>query len=67
MSLPLAVLQALLACFEVGSLSTRQLVVLDAILDPVLLIRLALIDLIHARMAGIDLAWARSVGTLSGG
>jgi hypothetical protein len=57
------VLEALFAFFKAGRLSRRQLVVLDAICDPVLLIRLALINLIHARMAGIDLARAgRSVG-----
>ena len=50
------VLESLFTLFEAGSLSRRQLVVLDAIRDPALLIRLALIDLIHARLAGTDLA-----------
>src|SRR5215469_16238099 len=50
------VLQPLSTVLEAGSLSRRQLVVLDAIRDPALLIRFALMDLIHARMAGTDLA-----------
>src|SRR5208337_420155 len=52
------VLQTLLALFQVGSLPRRQLVVLDAVGNAVLLVLFALIDLIDPRMAGINLARA---------
>jgi len=60
------VLQALFAAFEARRLSRLELAVLYAIGNAVLLVRFALIDLIDARMAGIDLssAGARSVAGL---
>jgi len=54
------VLQTLLAAFQSRSLSGFQLAILDAVGDPILLIGLALIHLIHARMTGINLASARA-------
>jgi hypothetical protein len=59
----LVVFESLLTLFEIGGLPRSQLVILFAIGDAVLLILLALIDLIHAGMSGINLsgAGARSV------
>jgi hypothetical protein len=48
------ILQALLASFQVGRLARCQLILLHSIGDSILLVLFALIDLIHARMAGID-------------
>ncbi len=50
------VLQALLAVLQAGGLSRLQLSVLNSVGDPILLIGFASVDLIHARMAGVDLA-----------
>src|SRR5271165_1154341 len=63
------VLQALFAALQVRGLSRRQLVVLHAIGDAVLLVLFPLVDLVDARMAGIDLArtGAGSVLRLSSG
>jgi hypothetical protein len=52
------VLQALLTAFEMSGLTRSQLTVLDAVRDAILLVGLATIYLIHARMSGIDLVRA---------
>ena len=51
----LLVLNALFALFQMRGLSRRQLAVLYAVRDALLLVGFAAIDLVHARMAGIDL------------
>ena len=65
----LVILQALLALFEMRGLSGLQLAILNSIGDSILLIRFAAIDLVDARMTGIDLpgSGARSVGLLRSG
>ena len=50
----LLVLNVLFAFFQMRSLFWREFVVLDAIRDALLLIRLAAIDLVDAGMTGID-------------
>lgn len=59
------ILQPLFAALEAGGLSGRQLSVLHAIGDPILLIGLASIDLIHARVPGINLTSA-GAGSVAG-
>ncbi len=68
----LLVLDILFAIFQARSLARRKGTVLHAIRDPVLLVRLAAIDFVNARMTGIDLAWSRAgwvavLGLSSGG
>src|SRR5579863_2855616 len=50
------ILQALFAALQMGSLAGREFVVLHAVGDAILLVGFTAVDLIHARMAGIDLA-----------
>ena len=52
----LLVLNALFAPFQMRSLSRRQLTVLYAVRNAILLVGFAAIDLVHARMARIDLS-----------
>jgi hypothetical protein len=63
------VLQALLAFLQMSGLSGRELSVLHAVGDPILLVLFALIDLVDARMVGIIHARACTggVGLCSGG
>lgn len=56
----LVVLKALLAPLKPSGLSRRQFIVLDAVGDPVLLVLFALINLVDARMTGINLAGSRA-------
>ena len=56
----LVVHEALLALFQPCSLPRRELIVLDAICNAILLILFALVDLVHARMIGIIDAGARA-------
>ncbi len=65
----LIVLQALLAMLETGRLSGPELPILYAVGDAVLLPGFTPVDLIHTRMAGINVsrAGARSVLGLSRG
>ena len=48
------ILHAGLTLFEVGGLLRVQLATFNAIPNPLLLVRFALIHFIHTRMAGID-------------
>ena len=50
------VLNALFALFQMRSLFWRELAILDAISNALLLIRLATVNLVHARMTRIDLS-----------
>ncbi len=52
----LRIFNFLLTVFNTRSLSRCERAVLDAIRDAVLLVRLAAIDLVDARMTGIDLS-----------
>src|SRR5579862_5640650 len=52
----LRILNLLFAVFQTRSLSGRERAILNAIGDAVLLIGFAAIDLVHARMARIDLS-----------
>jgi len=61
----LLVLDILFAILQARSLARRQRSVLHAIRNPVLLVRLAAIDFVDARMTGIGLARQRSVAVLS--
>ena len=68
----LLVLDFLFFVLEMRSLSWRERAVLDTVCDAVLLIRLAGIDFIDARMSRIDLPWSRAgcvavLGLSSGG
>jgi hypothetical protein len=54
----LLVLDILFAILQARSLARRQRSVLHAIRNPVLLVRLAAIDFVDARMTGIGLAWS---------
>ena len=58
----LVVLEALFAAFQPPRLSGRELAALYAVADPVLLVLFALIDLIYARMTGIDIAGSGASG-----
>ena len=57
-----AVLNIRLTLFEIGGLLRAQLAALDAIADALLLVFFATVDLVHARMAGIDDAGAGAGG-----
>src|ERR1700682_2872358 len=61
-----AVLHTGLALLEVGRLLRIQFPALDAVANALLLLCLAAIHLIHARMAGIDNARARSRSRICG-
>jgi hypothetical protein len=63
------ILQALLAFFQIRGLSRRELTILHAVGNAVLLILFALVDLVDPRMVGIihARAGARSVGLLRSG
>jgi hypothetical protein len=65
----LAILKIVLALFDIGRLLRVQGAILQAVSDAILLVLLALIDFIDARMTGIDnsRAGARSVGLSGGG
>lgn len=68
----LLVLDILFAIFQARSLAGRQRTVFHAIRDPVLLVRLAAINFVDARMTWINLARARAgrvavLGLSSGG
>ena len=56
----LLVLDILLPIFHARCLSRRHATVLDAIRDAVLLVLLAGVNFVNARMAGIDYTWSRA-------
>ena len=60
------VLSFCFAILQVGSLSRRELVVLDAVGDAVLLVLLAGVHFVDTRMIGIDYARARAGGVVLG-
>lgn len=59
------ILQALFTALQPGSLPGRELAILYAIGNAILLVCFAAVDLIHTRMAGIDLASSGAGSILS--
>src|ERR1700758_694441 len=50
------ILQTLFPALQMGSLTGREFIVLHAVGDSILLVGFTAVDLIHARIAGLDLA-----------